>query len=337
MTTIYDVARSAGVSPTTVSRVLNTPRAVAANTVVRVRRAIDELGFRPSLQARDLRLRSSHTIGLLVGDISQPFDGALTKSVARAAEGSGYAVMVGDLDRCEHRLLDYLDTMPSRGPAGVLLATADHLDKPATRDAVRRLEGCGIPVVTMARVLPAAEAPAVGFDYRQIGIDAARHLLDTGSGPLVALGGGPESSHSRALQAGMRAAARAVGVEVHLANGRFRYEPARAAVARLLARGVRPGGVIAANATMAMGAIRALGEAHVDVPTDSRVVVCEDVPCAEHHSPSLTAIDADPDDYGAVAVDILLRRVTGQPVPATTVLPHSLRIRESSAGVTPRP
>lgn len=332
MTTIYDVARAAGVSPTTVSRVMNTPRAVAASTVVRVRRAIDELGFRPSLQARDLRLRSSHTIGLLVGDISQPFDGALAKSVESAAEGRGYAVMLGDLDGRADRLLGFLQTLPSRGPAGVLVATADHLDKPATRDAMRRVEGCGIPVVTMARARPSSEVPVVCFDYRQIGIDAARHLLNTGSGPLLALGGGPGASNSRALQAGVRAASRAADVPVYFANGRFRYEAARAAVARVLARGVRPGGVIAATVTMAMGAIRALGDAGVDVPTEAGVVVGENVPCAEHHAPSLTAIHTHPDDYGTVAVDVLLRRIIGQPVPPTTVLPHSLRVRESSGG-----
>jgi DNA-binding LacI/PurR family transcriptional regulator len=329
--TIQDVARAAAVSPATVSRVLNRPEIVATDKVERVRAAIEALGYRPSASARELRTGMSRTIGLLVGDISQPFHGALAKSVEQAAETHGYGVMLGDLDHREDRLLQFLAAAPSRGLAGLVIATADDLDKPRLRDAVRAVRAAGVAVVTTSQTLAAGGVPTVSFDYRQMGRDAADHLLRAGCRRLVVLGGGAGSWFSRAVEAGVRAATRAAGAGVQVVNGRFQSERARLGLARALGRGPAPDGVVAANTPMAVGAIRALADAGLRVPADVAVVVCEDVPDAQYLSPSLSVIETDLGAYGRVAVDMLLKVISDSTFDDTAVLPHSLVARESSS------
>jgi DNA-binding LacI/PurR family transcriptional regulator len=331
--TIHDVAAAAGVSPATVSRVLNRPEIVAAEKVARVRAAIDELGFQRSVVARDLRLRSSHTIALLVADISQPSQAALAKSVERRAEKSGYAVMLGDLDHRQERLLNFLREIPSRGLAGVLIATGDDLDKSALAEAIRHVEERGVRVVTLARAAEVPDVPMVTFESQRIGQDAAAHLLEQGRSQLLFLSGGKASWHSRALESGVRQAVKRASASLSVIDGQFQHKPAYTAVVQLLEQGVRPAGIIAATTPMALGAVRALGEAGLAVPADVGVVVCQNEPLAEYVTPSLTAVGGDVDLHGERAVDALLRRIAGDPVGPPTILQHSLIPRESTGVV----
>jgi DNA-binding LacI/PurR family transcriptional regulator len=333
MTTITDVAKAAGVSEATVSRVLNRPEIVAAEKRRRVQDAIEALKFEPSLSARTMRLKNFRTIALLVGDISQPFHGRMAKAVEAAAEEHGYSVTLGDLDNSEDRLLGFLQALPKRGVDGVLLSTAADLDTPVIRQAIENLRGQGIPLVTTSQSVSSMGVPSVLEDVRQVGRDAANHLLARGSRLLVMLGGGNTSSYSRTLQAGVRAAVREASgekVSLKIINGRYQHEPARRAMARLLEGGYRPNGVVTANTPMAIGAIRALKEAGLDVPSDTAVVSCEDVPDARFIMPSITSVGTDMDAYGAQAFGLLLRILSGSVSHENCVIPHELIVRESS-------
>jgi DNA-binding LacI/PurR family transcriptional regulator len=332
MPTILDVARAAGVSPATVSRVINHPDIVAADKRDRVRSAIAELGFEPSAPARHLRMGASQSIALLVGDISQPFHGRLAKAVGRASESAGLSVMLGDLDHREDRLIAFLHSAPKRGLAGVIVSTADDLDQPSLRRAVGELVQAGIPMVTTSQGLESLEVPSVTFDYTGVGRDAVEHLVASGRDRIVMLGGGRGSWYSREIQRGVRAAARSGAAQVSVINGRFRHEPARAAIDRLLGKGTRPDGIVAANTPMALGAIRAYADAGLWVPDDVAVVVCENIPESDYLLPSLTTVDADLDSLGTHAVEMLLQCIAGTaPDNPRLLLPHGIVVRESSA------
>jgi DNA-binding LacI/PurR family transcriptional regulator len=173
--------------------------------------------------------------------------------------------------------------------------------------------------------------PVVSFDYQAIGRDAAAHLLEQGRSSLLFLGGGKTSWYSRTLEWGIREAVEGSSADLTVVDGQFQHKPAHVAVARLLTQGYRPAGIVAANTPMAMGAIRALGEAGLGIPADVGVVVCRNEPLAEYVTPSLTAVAVD--RHGETAVDALLRRMAGETVATATILPHSLIMRESTGFV----
>jgi DNA-binding LacI/PurR family transcriptional regulator len=337
VTTISDVAQAAGVSEATVSRVLNRPEIVAEEKRRRVLSAIEQLKFEPSLSARTLRLKSFRNVALLVGDISQPFHGRMAKAVEAAAEEHGYSVTLGDLDNSEGRLLGFLQALPKRGVDGVLLSTAADLDRPVVRDAIEELRRQGIPLVTTSQSVSSMGVPSVLEDIKQVGKDAANHLIARGDNLLVLIGGGNASAYSRILHSGVREAVReAVRETAHgkaslkIVNGRYQHEPARKALARLLLAGYRPDGIVTANTPMAIGAIRALKEAGLTVPGDVAVVSCEDVPDAQFILPSITSVGTDMNEYGAQAFGLLLRIMSGNVSHEDCIIPHELIVRESS-------
>jgi DNA-binding LacI/PurR family transcriptional regulator len=330
MPTIQDVAREAGVSAATVSRVINHPDIVVAEKRERVREAIARLGFEPSAPARYLRMGASNAIALLVGDISQPFHGSLAKAVEAAAEEMDLSVMLGDLDHREDRLVSFLRSARKRGVAGVILATADDLNLPTVKALIDEVTASGIPVVTTTQRVDLEAVPAVTSDYTAVGHDAVEHLAAQGRRHLVMLGGGTQSWYSRELETGMRSAAQQHGISMTVLDGGFRHEPARSAIAALAGSGHLPDGIISANTPMALGALRALQDLGLEVPKDASLVVCEDVPDNPYLVPSLTSVDADLDSLGRTAVDLLARLLHGEDAPATTKLPHRLVIRESS-------
>ncbi len=333
MTTISDVAQAAGVSEATVSRVLNRPEIVAEEKRRRVLSAIEQLKFEPSLSARTLRLKSFRNVALLVGDISQPFHGRMAKAVESAAEDHGYSVTLGDLDNSEDRLLGFLQALPKRGVDGVLLSTAADLDRPVVRDAIEELRRQGIPLVTTSQSVSSMGVPSVLEDIKQVGKDAANHLIGRGDNLLVLIGGGNASAYSRILHSGVREAVREAAdgkASLKIVNGRYLHEPARKALTRLLVGGYRPDGIVTANTPMAIGAIRALKEAGLTVPGDVAVVSCEDVPDAQFILPSITSVGTDMNEYGAQAFGLLLRIMSGNVSHENCIIPHELIVRESS-------
>jgi DNA-binding LacI/PurR family transcriptional regulator len=332
MPTIQDVAKAAGVSPSTVSRVLNHPDIVVEEKRSRVLEAIARLGFEPSAPARYLRMGASNAISLLVGDISQPFHGRLAKAVEAAAEEVSLSVMLGDLDHREDRLTSFLRSARKRGVAGVIVATADDLNGPAVRSLIEEITKSGIPVVTTTQRVDLASVPAVTFDYAAVGRDAVDHLADQGRIQLAMLGGGTGSWYSRDLERGIRDAVQLRGLSLAVLDGGFRHEPSRAAVARLAENrsATRPDALICANTPMALGAIRALADHGLEVPGDVAIVVCEEVPESPYLVPSLTSVDADVDELGRTAVRLLTQLLGGEDAPGMTELAHRLVIRESS-------
>ncbi|GAA3144198.1 DNA-binding LacI/PurR family transcriptional regulator [Kribbella aluminosa] len=334
MATISDVARAAGVSPSTVSRVLNQPEAVVVAKRDRVFAAIAELDYRPSSAARNLRRGSFDTLALLVGDISQPFHGALAKSVQRAADEHGYSLLLCDLDHSRDRLIGLLHSLPKRGVDGVIIATADNLNVQPVRGALSELLDQGVAVVCGSQNIRSLGVPALVTDRVAVARDATAHLLTQGLWPIVFLGGGPGSALTRDARKGYEQACRTAGRsddELCVINGDYRAEAAEQSVGTLLDNGVRPAGIVADNTPMALGAARALTERGLTIPADVAIVSCEDVPLGAYLQPPLSSVRTDLEDYGRRIVDVLISAIAGQDVPARTLVPHHLVVRGSSS------
>ncbi len=340
--TIQDVAKAAGVSAATVSRVFNGGR-VTADRAERVRRAAEELGFSPNRVARSLRTQRASVIGLLIPDIENPFFTALARGVEDAALKTNLSVVLCNTDEDVAKERRYLEVALAEQMAGVIVAAASR-----ERTDLTLLERRGMPVVAVDRRPRGTDVDVVLVDNAQGSEAATRHLLERGYRRVACITGPRGASISEERLAGHRAAVAEFFREHPEEAGPggdpgeswarwtryadFRAEGGRKAMADLLAHGERPGAVFVTNNLMAVGALQALAEAKVPVPAFG-VLSFGEVPWAPLVIPSLTTVQLPSYDLGFTAATLLQDRILGRERPLqTVVLRTALQIRDSTAG-----
>lgn len=325
--TITDVARAAGVAPSTVSRAFSNPGRVNHHTRQHVLEVAESLGYSPNPAARALESGRTSTLALLVPDISNPFFSGVIKGAERAASAAGLSLVLGDTQEnatIESQLLRRL------GPAvdGFVLAASRLPDEALHRAA----ETDAVTLVNRATQGLACVVSDYDSGTRQI-VD---HLASLGHRSFVFLGGPPESWSGARRWAGLQAAATASG----LTPTRFGpYPPTleggpAAADAAVAARATA---VVCHNDMLAIGVLRRLGERGVRVPEDVSVLGFDNMFGAEICSPRLTTLAERNEDAGARAVE-LLAQIAYQRIqqPPTRLLPTHLVVRDST-GPAPLP
>jgi DNA-binding LacI/PurR family transcriptional regulator len=342
MTRITDVARAAGVSPATVSRVLNQPDLVVPEKRERVLAAVRELNYTPNPLAHGLRAGSVNTVALLVGDISQPFHGAFAKSIDRCGEAHGYRVLLRDLDHNEGRLLKALGELKTSDTYGVVLATADNLSTPPVLEAIAEAQQRGLVVVSSSQVVNGS-IPAIVPRYQAISHLATLHLATLGMSPIVFVGGGDQSPLSRERKQGFERACAELGFSdtaLWELDGRFAVDATREAMERLfttphgaalLAGGSRFG-VVAVNMRMAIGVMQAAQDFGLDIPGRLGLVCCEELPLAAEWRPAVTTVGID---FDALAEATFAALIAGKEAEPVSYLPHRLIVRSTSAPPQP--
>ena len=341
MSTISDVAKQAGVSAMTVSRVVNGTGHTSAPTRARVQAAIDELGYVPNALARQLRSKRTKTIALLVSDISNPYFTTIARGVEDFFNGHGYSVMYCNTDEDAVEEEQYLLMLIERQVDGVLLVPAR-----SSGESFRLLASHHTPVVVVDRRVDSAEVDSVRCDSVAGAHSLIGHLVGLGHRRIAVLTGSPAISTSLDRVAGARLALEESGLElppdlVHY--GSFNYGKSnqadghRMAQDMLAAPGPRPTAVFCTNNFIAFGAIRALREAGLRVPGDMSVVAFDDLPEEWVSEPFLTVARQPAYEIGHRAASLLLDHITGHqpPTGASVILPFELVFRRSSAA--PRP
>lgn len=331
MATISDVARAAGVSPATVSRVFNGGR-VTAERAQRVREAAQNLGFSPNRVARSLRVQRASVIGLLIPDISNPFFTALARGVEDAAQRTNLSVVLCNTDEDVDKERRYLDVALAEQMAGIVVAAASrrHTDLSALAER-------GMPVVAVDRRPRAARVDAVMVDNQHGAEEATAHLVEQGYRRIACVTGPVGASTSEDRLAGFRAALRDAGVSdetirAYTRHADFRVEGGCTAMRELLALDTPPDAVFIANNLMTVGALRALHEAGIE-PPGFGVLSFGDVPWASLVRPSLSTVHLPAYDLGEAAASLLQERIAGSVKPLqTVVLRTSLEPRSSTAG-----
>ncbi len=328
--TIHDVARAAGVSISTVSRALSRPDRVNGGTREVVVRAADELGYRPSPQARSLLSGRSDTVMLVLPDVTNPFFFGLIRGVQRQAAESGYSQVVVDTDESVDTETNQL-LAARKSVDGVVLA-ASRLDDTALARAAER-----VPLVAINRSV--AGVGSVVIDTPAAVRDAVAHLARLGHADIAYLGGPTGSWSGNRRRRAVMAAARGLDLRaVHLGNHPPTREGGTAATGAVLASGVTA--VLAFNDLQAIGLLAGLATAGVRVPGDVSVVGCDDIFGADFCSPALTTLAAPVEQAGRLATTLLLERLaqpagTRNPVRSER-LPARLVVR-GSTGPAPRP
>ncbi len=330
--TIRDVARRAGVSHQTVSRVINGSPKVADSTRERVAAAIQELGYVPSPMARGLISNRSHSLGVVADDISDGFFARMVAGAEAEARRRGYYLMIGSVEPDDDER-GYLRLMLERRVEGLILARPSVAVAPADLAAA---SNAGVPLVAVGSSdLPGF--PVVDVDNRQGGYDATRHLLARGHRRIATIVGPRDWPSAAARLEGYRKALQEAGVpedpalvEVAPAWG---LESGRAAASRLLDRGVELTALFAHSDLLALGAIRRFREAGLRVPDDVSVVGYDDLPVADYVEPALTTVHQPMQEVGAFAAGLLLAQLAGgaAPAPGAHLLPAVLVERNSVA------
>lgn len=331
--TLKDVARRAGVHPATASRALSqeTRLLVSDATANRVLAAATELGYRPNAVARSLRTRRSHTVGVLVPDLTNPLFPPMVRGLADRLETHGYVALIGNTDSDDARERRVFEQLRARHVDGYVLATA-RLQDPLLADAAR----CGVPVVLMNRIAAGDGFPSVTVD-NEAGVRlAVRHLVSLGHRHIACIAGPQDLSTGLARYRAFASAMAEADLEVAASRVSFArsfsidegYRCAR----QILAGPDGCTAVAAGNDMLAVGCYRALDEAGLGCPADISVVGFNDMPFIDMLRPPLTTVAFSHVEVGAQAADLLIERLNGAAGPAKVlhVVPD-LIVRGSTA------
>ncbi|MFE4172073.1 LacI family DNA-binding transcriptional regulator [Streptomyces sp. NPDC056909] len=321
--TIADVARQAGVSKTTVSRVINTKGEVDRSTAARVRAVIAQLGYVPSSGAVGLARGSSRTVGMLVPSLTWPWMGEVLQGVVDTIEAAGYGLLLFTCNRGAESVEHFTTQVSARAFDGLLVVEPEN-----TLDTIIGLHHKGLPVVLIDdRGSHPEDFPSVVTTNREGGASAARHLLADGRSRPLVITGPAQFGCVRDRLSGFREVLPTDLVVV----GDFTELSGRLAVEKLLAGEVPFDSVFAHNDISAAGAMRALRAAGRSVPDDIAVVGFDDIPMAQHTEPPLTTVHQPAREMGETAATMLLGHLGGASAPdEPVVLPTELIVRKSA-------
>jgi LacI family transcriptional regulator len=326
MPNIMDVAREAGVSVATVSRVLNNQPNVHPDLAERVSEAVSKLGYRRNSIARSLRRQSTDVIALIISDVSNPFFTAITRGVEDVAQQAGYSVLLCNADDDRKKEATYVSVAEQQQVAGVILS-------PHAPDSnVSLLRQAAIPIVTVDRPLN-ENVDSVTVHSVEGAQAATNHLIDEGWARPACITGPEESATANQRLEGYLRAIRQHGKldEIFL-HAPYRQHGGFHATAQLLDLEDPPDAFFVANAQQALGVLQEINRRGLRISTDVGVITFDDPPWAPFVNPPMSAVAQPAYDIGAQAARLLMERVRGDaPDQARhVVLSTTLVVRESS-------
>jgi LacI family transcriptional regulator len=330
---MQDVADLVGVSRQTVSAVINGKPGITEPTKERVLAAIAELGYRPDLTARSLRTRRTHTIALMLTDVSSPVAGRMAVAAESHAYQMHYNLVLYNTCDDVQRERFYMNSILQRSVDGVLYISArDESSVPAL------LQEAGIPVVVIDRTPLSYSGPCVVLDNFEAGRTAGEHLVSLGHRRIAHVGG-PSFVHiSDERLAGLQSALQPLGDLVELAlvrSANWRIESGHSAMTSLLGRGSAFTAVFAAGDLLAIGAMRALREAGKCIPDQVSVIGLDDIDIAPYLEPPLTTVSQSIATMAETGMRMLLDIVHGESPPQTQIiLPPQIAVRGSTQALS---
>ena len=325
---IYDVAKKARVSVFTVSAVINKSDQVSSVLQRRVEAAIRQLNYRPNLLARSLAKQRTHTIGIVVPDIANPFFPLVVRGVEDIAQEAGYSVLLCNSDNRREKEERYLELLLAKRVDGILLTMAPGRLTPCLRRMIAEVK---VPIVLVMRTSKDLSGDVVLTDDHKGAFEAVAHLARVGHRRIALVSGPLEVSNGTARLRGYHKALEAHGLSYHsdlIAEGDYRTESGYRAGLSLLPR--RPDAVFVANYLMTVGFMQAADEMGMTCPDDFGLVSFDDYPWLRCFRPRLTTIELPKYELGAKSAQLLLERIAGkQGRPTVQKLAPQLCVRES--------
>jgi LacI family transcriptional regulator len=324
--TIHDIAREAGVSPSTVSRVLNGNVPVAAEKRAAVLAVVNKLNYRPSAMAQGLARGRTAAIGVLTQSISSPFYGEILRGVEQGLSGSGYhTVFTSGNWRTDEELVA-LDLLSERRVDALIVLAGLLPDEPLRRVAEK------LPLVIIGRSIAGIESHCLGIDNVQGAYTATRYLIELGHHRIAHITGPGSHQDAQDRREGYSRALDEAGLVVDprlIVEGDYTEQSGLLAVGALFSRAALFTAIFAANDQTAYGARLALFRRGIRVPEDVSLVGFDDLPGAAYTMPPLTTVRQPTFDMGYAAARGVLRLLEGEPI-ALPTLTTEFVIRESA-------
>lgn len=330
---ILDVARHAGVSSATVSRVLSGAPVVSEATQAKVLAAVKELGFYPNHMAQGLRRGHSNTVGLLVGDIEQGVYASLTKQIQPALEAHGLELLLYNLGHSHERLEKILMRTASLRLHGIVIATSDQLTEQTIHSLSSKVKEEDLPVIAVGLPLNGHGIPSIVYNDRAATGRSTEYLVKTYQGPAAYVGriSGSVSGEQRYLGYLDGLARQQINADSALIwDASYRYKAGFESVSRALKSGVKFRSIQTGSDELAMGAMAAVHAHGLTIPDDVAVVGIGDLEASAYANPPLTTHGASPDLVAHKVADILRQFREGANVDMITQLPRRF-IRRKSA------
>jgi LacI family transcriptional regulator len=328
--TIYDVARVAGVSMATVSRVVNGNSNVKPATRKKVMGVIEQLGYRPNAVARGLASKKTKTVGVVIPDISNAFYSEVTRGIEDIATMYRYNIILCNSDLQQERETQLIETLLEKQVDGLLFLGGN------VREEHRRIyDHTNVPVVLVATKVEDNALPAVGIDQQQAAYDATVHFIEKGHKKIALIGGlltDMVKGYPRYLGYRQALEEHQIDFDERLIRiGDYRYDSGYQAMTTLLGLTEFPESVVVLSDEMAVGAIHAVLDSGRKVPEDIEVIGYNNIPIASQVRPLLSTVDVPMYDLGAVAMRLLTKYMHGEEVQSGQVnLAHSIKLRNST-------
>ncbi|SDM49791.1 LacI family DNA-binding transcriptional regulator [Sediminibacillus halophilus] len=329
MTTIHQVAKQAGVSVATVSRVLNGQNSVTAKTRIKVEDAIKKLNYEPSLLGRNLRNSESRLLLVLIPNISNPFYSEIINGIENTAIELGYNILLCETDTNAERENIYFDLVRKKMADGII-----SMDPAVNTDSLIRLAE-NHAIIQCSEYAVDSGIPYVTIDNAQAAYRAVKHLIKIGHQRIALINSDKKFLYARQRQLGYQKALEEndMGLEdsliVHTKGLDFSY--GQQAMKKILMQKERPTAIFAVSDLLAIGALKEIHNQGLRVPEDIAIIGFDKIAFSNMTHPTLTTISQPMYEMGKAAADMLVKKIQGEEV-ESLILEHELVIRESTLG-----
>lgn len=328
--TIYDVARGAGVSMATVSRVVNGNPNVKPTTRKKVLEAIKMLDYRPNAVARGLASKKTTTVGVIIPDISSVFFSELARGIEDIATMYKYNIILCNSDQNKDKEIHLIHTLLGKQVDGIVF-----MGGKITEEHVEEFKKSPVPIVLAATIEEQGVIPSVNIDYEQAVFEVISQFAEDGhkkigfvTGPLK------DPINGEHKLKGYKEALQHAGLEFNedlIAIGDYTYESGKEAAAQFLEQNERPTAIYTGADEMALGVIHEIQDRGMSVPSDVEVISNDNTRLAHMVRPTLSTIVQPMYDIGAVAMRLLTKYMNKEKVEErTVVLPHRIEYRRST-------
>lgn len=303
---IRDVAKRAGVSAATVSRVLNGRSEVRSAARERVLSAVADLDYRPNRLARSLRRKATETVAMVVSDIENPHFAEAVRAAEDAVYQRGYRLLLCNSDESASKQQTYLDVLAAECVSGVIVAPSDPTDP-----GIKRLLDQSIPVVAFDRAVADPRADAVIGNNLDAARVATTHLIESGHSAIGLVSGPLDTTTGRDRLAGYEDAMRRAGLDTRFEFGGFRMDEGEQATLRLADSTRGLSALVVANNLMAAGALKALRTRGLSIPDNVALVSIDEPFWVEFVDPPMTTMAQPIRVMATSAVELLFERIEG--------------------------
>ncbi len=320
------MARLAGVSTATVSRVISEVGYVAAPTRIKVQTAIDQLNYRPSLIAQSLRKRSTAVIGLIVSDIENPFYPELVRAIEDQVQKRGYSLILCNSADDPEREVNYLHYLASHRAEGVIISASGFLE----RNRKKSMAYQGHMILVNAEAAD-KDFPTVYSQGLKGGFAVGKHISECGYPKIIYIGSKHEARDGFPRYSGVKNGAGKIPVTYYESNDTL--QSAASAVEEILKEHKPPFALVGHNDLAAIGAMHALLQKGINVPREVGVVGYDNIAMSAYVSPALTTVSQNQSQIGAEAISMLERLLRREKKVESICVPSELIVRSSTTKI----